>query len=252
MVDRLIQSGWEGWHFLKEDRRLQYPPYTLVEPGQTLYVKPPIKLCTRGLHASKRAIDALSYAPGPVVCRVRLSGEIIEDGDKAVATERTCLWMADATTVLYEFACWCAEQALLREREARREPDPRSWAAVEAKRQWVRGEITTEELAVAGAAAGDAASDATGTVAWAAARAAARVAGTAAWDTAWNTVWDVVCWNTTWAVAKATAWDMTWDTVKTAVWGMTWDTARATAIAQNDKLEEMLESLKGCNECKSS
>ena len=62
--------------------------------------------------------------------------------------------------ILHEFACWCAVQALLREREAGREPDPRSWAAIEVKRQWLRGEATNSELAAARAAAWDAASTA--------------------------------------------------------------------------------------------
>ena len=138
-----------AWHFLRGDRRLSYPPHTLVEVGQKLTVKPPLKLCTWGLHASKRAIDALQYAPGSIACRVELSGEILESGDKVCATERTVLQMVDATNILHEFACWCAEQALLREREAGQEPDPRSWAAVDAKRKWLRGEITDSELAAA-------------------------------------------------------------------------------------------------------
>jgi hypothetical protein len=61
------------------------------------------------------------------------------------------------------FACDCAEQALVRERCAGREPDPRSWRAIEVSRAYARGEATLEELeaaraeAAAGAAAGAAA-----------------------------------------------------------------------------------------------
>ena len=51
--------------------------------------------------------------------------------------------------ILHEFACRCAEMAL----ELIPEPDPRSVAAIEAKRKWLRGEITDEELAAAEAAA---------------------------------------------------------------------------------------------------
>lgn len=222
----VIQSDWEAWHFLKEDRRLQFSPHILVEPRQTICVEPPIELCRRGLHASRRAIDALSYAPGPIVCRVRLDGEIIEGIDKAVATKRTCLWMADATNVLHEFACWCAEQAMLKEREVGHEPDPRLWAAIEAKRRWLRGEITDEELAVVRDAAWDAAQSATKAtvknMAWVAARA---VAGTVVKNVARNTTWNVA-WEAVWITAKLTSWD--------------------TAIAQNDKLEEMLSNLKSC------
>lgn len=81
------------------------------------------------MHASRRVLDALSFAPGPIVSRVRLTGEIFEGEDKAVATERTVLWMYDATDILFGFACWVAENALLAERRCGREPDPRSFAA---------------------------------------------------------------------------------------------------------------------------
>ena len=176
-----------AWHFLRGDRRLSYPPHTLVEVGQKLTVEPPLELCNWGLHASKRAIDALNYAPGSIACRVELSGEILEGDDKVCATERTVLKMIDATNVLHEFACWCAEQALLKEREAGREPDQRSWAAIEAKRKWLRGEITDSELEAArDAALAAAAQDDAMDAAWAARAAAWDVAWAAARDAAWD------------------------------------------------------------------
>ena len=75
--------------------------------------------------------------------------------------------------ILHEFACRCAEYAL----SFVDNPDPRSIAAIEAKRKWLRGEITDKELDDARAAALDAARAAE----WDAARAAARAA---AWDAA--------------------------------------------------------------------
>ena len=56
--------------------------------------------------------------------------------------------------ILNEFACRCAERALSRVKN----PDPRSVAAIEAKRAWMKGEISDAELA-------------------------------AAWDAAWAAVW---------------------------------------------------------------
>ena len=242
-----------AWHFLRDDRRLNYPPHTLVEVGQKLTVKPPLELCYRGLHASKRAIDALQYAPGPIACQVELSGEILEDDDKVCATERTVLQMLDATNILHEFACWCAEQALLREREAGQEPDPRSWAAIDAKRKWMRGEITDSELAAAWDAAWDAASAAVREAAWDAARAAARAATwdtarsaarAATWDTArsaaWEAAWDAAsaaAWDAARATASAAAREAAWDTTKDAAWDAAWSAARD---AQNTQLEKML------------
>ena len=75
--------------------------------------------------------------------------------------------------ILHEFACRCVEMALA----LIPNPDPRSVAAIEAKRKWMRGEITDEELA----AARDAATEVT------ARDAAARY--NAAWAAAWVTEW---------------------------------------------------------------
>ena len=95
--------------------------------------------------------------------------------------------------ILHEFACRCAEYAL----SFVESPDPRSIAAIVAKRKWLHGGITDAELDSAHyaamyaardavlAAAQDAARDAAWAAAWASARAAARdVATDAARDAA--------------------------------------------------------------------
>lgn len=69
--------------------------------------------------------------------------------------------------IMHEFACRCAEEAL----KLVENPDPRSIAAIEAKRRWLRGEISDDELKSARAAA-----YAAEAAAEAAARAAARKA----------------------------------------------------------------------------
>jgi len=117
----------EVWHFtngmkLRDDRPLVI--------GETLYHDGPVKICESGFHGSKLLLDALCYAPGTQLSRCVLSGEIVRGDDKLVASERTALWTIDATDVLRRFAVWCAYGALLAEREAGREPDPRSWAAL--------------------------------------------------------------------------------------------------------------------------
>ena len=210
-----MATQWLGWHWLREDRKLQYPPHTLVEAGQTLISEGELVLCENGLHASRRALDALQYAPGPVVCRVVLSGTIVEGADKACATERTCLWLADATRTLHEFACWCATQAL--ERAAGREPATVCWKAVETKRRWLHGAATDQELAAARSAAWAAARSA----AWAAARSAARAAARSA----------------AWAAARSAA--------RAAARSAAWAAARSAAREeQNSQLEAMLLALK--------
>ena len=79
------------------------------------------------------------------------------------------IWVATREGVLedrtlWEFACWCAEQALPYW-EAVYQDDKRPQQAIEARRGWLRGEVSDEQLAAARAAAGAAA--------WAAAGAAA-------------------------------------------------------------------------------
>ena len=207
MADR-----WLGWHFLPADRRLRWGSCEVVEAGRTYRAKGPLVLCENGMHASRRAIDALPYAPGPVVSRVELLGERLDEGDKSCARERLVLWLADATTVLHEFACAMATDALCAAEARGERVDPRLWAAIETKRRWLRGDATDQELAAARAAARAAA----GAAAWDAAGAAARAA---AWD-----------------AARAAAWDAAWD----AAWAAAWDAARA---AQNVMLETMLGSL---------
>ena len=55
--------------------------------------------------------------------------------------------------IMHEFACRCAERAL----SGVKNPDKRSIAAIEAKRKWMRGECSYEELVAASDAARDAA-----------------------------------------------------------------------------------------------
>lgn len=165
-----------AWHFLRDDCKMRFKPEVMVKPDVEYKAELPLSICKNGLHASEQIIDALFYAPGPVVCRVELSGEIIKSDDKICAEKRKVLWMYNAANVLHEFACIVAEQALLKERESGREPDPCSWRAIEVKRRWLNGESSSEDLAAARTAAMWAALRAT----WAAEVAAAWSASKAA------------------------------------------------------------------------
>ena len=165
----------KAWHFLPADGRLQFGDRAVVRVGEPLHVVGPLELCRNGMHGSIRAIDALNYAPGPIICRVRHDGDIARGDDKLCSRTRTALWMYDASTVLHEFACCVAEAALLMAEI----DDARCWRAIEAKRAWLRGEIGNHELA----AAWDAARAAARAAAWDAARAAA-------WAAAWDAAWD--------------------------------------------------------------
>jgi hypothetical protein len=124
--------------------------------GEVREVTGPLVMCEHGYHASVRAIDALSYAAGPVICRDELSVEILHAADKMVGHRRRLLWTLGAERserLLHEFACDVAEDGLRCERKSGREPDARSWEAIESKRGWLRGEVSNTELAAARAAA---------------------------------------------------------------------------------------------------
>lgn len=111
---------------------------------------------------------------------------------------------------LNDFACRCAERALGRIKD----PDPRSAAAIQAKRAWLCGEITDGELAAAHAGAMTAVRDSEGIAkiaAWACAWAAAvnspgEDAREAADDAAW-----VAAWDASNGAARKSAWDAAWE-----------------------------------------
>ena len=213
MTDR-----WLGWHFLPADRRLR-GSREVVEAGRTYRAEGPLVMCRNGMHASTRALDALSYAPGPVVSRVELLGERLDASDKSCARERPVLWIADAATVLHEFACAVAMDALHLTEARGAGVDPCSWAAIETKRRWLRGEATDAELRAAWSAAWSAA--------WRAARSAAWSAESAAWSAAWS-------------AARSAAWraeSAARSAAQSAAWSAAWS-------AQNVVLEALLWSLR--------
>ena len=160
-----------AWHFLPADERLQFGRHSKVRGGQTLRRDPnKLALCNYGLHASVQPLDALDYAPGPVVCLVRLGGRIIEDADKCVASRRTVLWMTNAERELRLFACWSVRNTPLHDGRTVWDllTDKRSKTAVEVAEQYADGLATDKELDAAGDAARDAAGDAARDAAWAA------------------------------------------------------------------------------------
>ena len=155
------------------DTRYRYPV------GQwTRHLDPAdLVVCGYGYHLAKDAdvldwFDATLYTAEP--CQEH---GIVLEGDNKVVTCRTRLTRVkawnDRTARL--FAADCAERALQRERDVGREPDERSWAAVEAARQYALGQISRQKMAAAWAA---------GVAAWEAAW-AAREAAWAAREAAW-------------------------------------------------------------------
>lgn len=124
---------------------------------------------------------------------------------------------------LHEFACKFAEAALP-VWEAKFPGDRRPHEAIAAKRAWLRGEITDDELAAAREAAREAARNAARGAAW-----------SAAWDAAWNAAWNAArcrmdaAWNAAWNAARCAAWDAAWgrrmDAARCAAWSAAWNAA---------------------------
>jgi hypothetical protein len=167
-----------------------------------------------GLHASPDAFDALQYAPGSLLHRVELDGDIVSHGspvDKFAARRRKIVATIDAESLLWEYARKCALSVI------------HLWDAPEVVNRYL--ETGDESLrAAARAAAWDAARDAAWDAAWAAARDAARAAARdAAGDAAW-------------VAARAAAWDAARAAARDAAWAAAWDASRYAALDAHRKI----------------
>ena len=173
-----------AWHFVVtcNGQPVLRDGTPLPAVGEWLTHHGPLVLCTSGLHASVRAIDALRYAPGETLCRVECDGEMLDGGDKLVCRQRRVLWSADATDVLRAFARRCALDVV------------HLWRAPAVVKEYLdtgREDLRSAARAAARAAAGAAAGDAAWAAAWAAAGVAAwAAAGAAAWAAAGDAVGD--------------------------------------------------------------
>jgi hypothetical protein len=174
-----------AWHFIGTDRLMAHTGTPIVA-GETYRVDGPVILCEHGLHASERIIDALYFAPGPIVCRVAMSGEIVTGDNKCAATKRRVIWMDDATDILRAFARQCA---------------------MDVAHLWDMPDVVRQYLTTGDESRRDAAWAAAKDAAWAAAWAAARdAAWAAAWSAARAAAW-AAAWDAAWAAARDAARD---------------------------------------------
>ena len=101
----------KAWYFSTVEKKLRYGDGREIALGITHTVGGKPTPCERGLHGSVRLIDALKYAPSPIVWEVELGGEVVEDvnHDKYAATERTYLRGGiDISETLRAFSRWAA------------------------------------------------------------------------------------------------------------------------------------------------
>jgi len=119
-------------------------------------------------------------------------------------------------SMLYEFACLCMESALILNLKIGYESDPQSLAAIDARRKWLRGEITKTEL-----------------------------------DAAWS-VPEVMPWVEPWDIARNAAIGASeraaWVTVRVVTGAAPWDVTRAAKQedwegARSEQIEMLKELL---------
>jgi hypothetical protein len=132
----------------------------VIGQARSIPARRELRLCEVGYHCSPTWRAALGYAPRDrVAALVDASDDgaaTAEDGDKRVSRSMRVVAVATAEATrmaLITWACDCAERALLRGRERRREPHADSWAAIETTRTYVRGECSLEAVRVARSAA---------------------------------------------------------------------------------------------------
>ena len=243
-------------YFANENKKLRYGDEREIVVGETHFVDCAPKCCEVGLHASKRAIDALSHAPGCILYLVELSGDFDENSDKVAATHRKYLAEFDATELLREFA---RKQALININKAEKYFNSKedfnivlewlntgnldlkesAWSAARsawlaARSAWLAAESAAESAARS--AAWSAAESAAESAAWSAAESAARSAWLAA-RSARSAAWSAA--ESAAESAARSAW-LAARSARSAAWS-------AAESAANNMLCEMIESKTGWN-----
>ena len=95
-----------AWHFVGKTLRDGRP---VPADGVWLIHKGELRMCESGLHWSRQPFDALTYAPGEMLCLVEIGGDIVEPKsgehtDKGISTKRKIIARMDATELLRYFA----------------------------------------------------------------------------------------------------------------------------------------------------
>ena len=166
-------SKLKAWYFSNEECALRYNDNRPIREGDVHSVEGEIVACKNGLHASTNILNALEYAPGPVLWRVGMSGDCDIGEDKVCYRHREYYKGVDVTDILRKFAKQCALDVI------------HLWNAPQVVVDYLNSD--SEELRDAARGAGRGAGRG---AAWDAARDAARgAAWGAAWDAARGAAW---------------------------------------------------------------
>jgi hypothetical protein len=223
-----------GYHFTGTTLRNGEP----IPPiGEWLVHTGEIIPCSSGLHASINVLDALQYAPGPMLHKVILAGELQSHGnpidksiDKYVGRKRKILVSIDATQLLWEFARWCALSVV-----DKWDCPPTVRKYLETGDETLRDDARTAAMTAASRSA--------------AMTAASRSAAvTAAWEAAYFAAWAAASRSAAWYAAMTAAWHAAVTAAgEAAYFAASRSAARSAAMdAQSKHLQSMIKkAMKG-------
>jgi len=223
-----------AWHFVatKDGKPVLRDGRPLPAVGEWLVEPPPIRICEKGLHASRNALDAINYRPawsGLIACLVEVDDIAEETSDKMACSRRRIIGQVACDDILRLFA----REAALSVLHLWRGKVP-----VVVKKYLETGEETIRANAYAAA---NAAVHATGAAAYAAAYAAyAANAANAAADAAYAAAADAA--NAAYAAANA-AYAAAANAAAADAANAAYAAADAAWQEHRDKMNTMLESM---------
>ena len=204
-----------AWYFARENNRLKFNDHRLITIGKMHTVKCAPILCCQGLHGSVQLLDALHYAPGPMLYRVDITRKLDIEGDKICGQRRKYLGVIDATEVVRRFT---RNQALINIEKIK----PHCAASqYELILDWLK--TGNPRLRV---------------VAQTAAKAAATAARSAAWSTVLPEAWHAARFAD--MAARSAVLPGTWYAIQSAARDAVLPDARSTA---NEMLTQMVEAV---------
>lgn len=106
-----MTDNTNGYWFALEDK-LPNSDNRPVIAGKSLSVEGKLMLCRNGLHYSLHPFDALSYAKGFNLWKVKALGEVLQEDDKCCTNKRLHLQKVDAKETVLLFARQQANKVL--------------------------------------------------------------------------------------------------------------------------------------------
>jgi hypothetical protein len=97
----------KAFYFANTDRRLRFGDNRKIHLGETHTIEGKPIMRERGLHASKKILNVLDYAPGPVIYIVDVSAEIVENGIICSKFRTYLKGDIDISHILCKFARMC-------------------------------------------------------------------------------------------------------------------------------------------------